>query len=87
MLTFAYFTYMEATFGQTFGKKLLGIVVVTEDGGPCDATDSVVRNLLRFADALPVFYLLGAIVVIVTDEDQRLGDLLAETVVARVEKE
>lgn len=86
VLTFAYFTYMEANYGQTLGKKLLSIVVVTEDGGPCETDDAVVRNLLRFVDALPVFYLLGAIVLFVSDDDQRLGDLAADTVVARVDK-
>lgn len=87
VLTFAYFTYMEGTYGQTFGKKLLSIVVVTEDGGPCETGDALIRNLLRFVDALPVFYLLGVIVILVSDEDQRLGDLAADTVVARVQKD
>lgn len=87
LLTFAYFTYLEANYGQTLGKKLLSIVVVTEDGGPCETDDAVVRNLLRFVDALPFAYILGAIVVFVSDEDQRLGDLAADTIVARVEKD
>jgi len=83
LLTFAYFTYMEGTYGQTLGKKLLGLVVVTESGGDCELDDAVVRNLLRFVDALPFAYLLGAIVIFISDEDQRLGDLAADTVVAR----
>lgn len=87
VLTFAYFTYMEATYGQTLGKKLLGIVVVTTDGGACETGDAVVRNLLRFVDALPFAYLLGGIVLLVSDDDQRLGDLAADTVVARVAKD
>ena len=86
ILTFAYFSYMEANYGQTLGKKLLNIVVVTEDGGPCETDDAVVRNLLRFVDALPLLYLLGAIVIFVSDDDQRLGDLAADTVVARVDR-
>ena len=85
LLSFAYFTYFEGNYGQTLGKKLLGIVVVTEDGGDCEMGDAVVRNLLRFVDALPFAYLLGAIVIFVSDEEQRLGDLAADTVVARVE--
>lgn len=87
LLTFAYFTYMEGTYGQTLGKKLLGLVVVTEDGGDCDMTDAAIRNLLRFVDALPFAYLLGAVVIFLSDEDQRLGDLVADTVVARAQKE
>lgn len=83
LLSFAYFTYFEGNYGQTLGKKLLGTVVVTEDGGDCEMEDAVVRNLLRFVDALPFAYLLGAIVVFVSEEDQRLGDLTFDTVVAR----
>lgn len=83
VLTFAYFTYFEGTYGQTLGKKLLGLVVVTEDGGDCDMTDAAVRNLLRFVDALPFAYLVGAVVIFISDEDQRLGDVAADTVVAR----
>jgi len=83
VLTFAYFTYMEATYGQTLGKKLLGLVVVTEAGEDCELDDAVVRNLLRFVDALPFAYLIGAVVIFISDDDQRLGDLAADTVVAR----
>lgn len=83
LLSFAYFTYFEGSYGQTLGKKLLGIVVVTEDGGDCEMDNAIVRNLLRFVDALPFAYLLGAIVVFVSEDDQRLGDLAADTVVAR----
>lgn len=87
LLMFTYFTYMEANYGQTLGKKLLSIVVVTEDGDPCGTADAAVRNLLRFVDALPFAYLIGAVVVFVSDGDQRLGDLAAETVVARVQED
>jgi len=83
VLTFAYFTYMEGSYGQTLGKKLLGLVVVTEDGGDCEMGDAAIRNLLRFVDALPFAYLLGAVVIFISDDDQRLGDLAADTVVAR----
>ena len=82
--TFAYFTALEAHSGQTLGKKALGLVVVTEEGGAPDVAAAAVRNLLRFVDWLPAFYLLGAIVVAVSDRDQRLGDLAADTLVVRV---
>lgn len=81
--TFAYFTALETHSGQTLGKKALGLVVVTEEGGAPDVAAVAVRNLLRFVDWLPAFYLLGAIVVAVTDRDQRLGDLAADTLVVR----
>ena len=82
--TFAYFTALEAHSGQTLGKKALGLVVATEDGDAPDVAAAAIRNLLRFVDWLPAFYLLGAIVIAVSERDQRLGDLAADTLVVRV---
>ena len=84
LLVFAYFIYMEGTYGQTVGKRVLGIVVVKADGSPCDMKASVIRNVLRIVDGLFV-YLVGLIVILVTDDDQRVGDLVGDTVVARVQ--
>jgi uncharacterized RDD family membrane protein YckC len=83
VLAFAYFVYLEATYGQTFGKKLLNLVVVYEDGGDCDYEAAVVRNLLRYIDWLPFFYLLGVVVMVISDDSQRLGDVVADTLVVR----
>jgi uncharacterized RDD family membrane protein YckC len=82
-LAFAYFVYLEGTYGQTFGKKLLGLVVVTEDGSPCGYEAAVVRNLLRYVDILPAFYLVGVVVMVVSDDAQRLGDVVGDTLVVR----
>ncbi|GAB6878908.1 hypothetical protein JCM17823_11820 [Halorubrum gandharaense] len=82
---FAYFIYMEGTYGQTIGKQILGIVVVKEDGSACDIKAAAIRNLLRIVDGFAV-YLVGIIVILLTDDDQRVGDLVGDTVVARVQK-
>ncbi|WP_338728609.1 RDD family protein [Haladaptatus sp. DJG-WS-42] len=84
LLTLAYFIYMEGTYGQTFGKRLMKIVVVKEDGGPTDMEASVIRNLLRLVDNFPFIYLVGLLFIWLSDRDQRLGDMLADTVVVRV---
>lgn len=78
---FAYFIYLEGRYGQTLGKRAVGIVVVDEDGEPIDYTDALVRNVLRVVDTLPMLYLLGAALIIVTERGQRVGDLAAGTVV------
>ncbi len=80
---FVYFIYMEGTYGQTIGKKLFGIVVVTETGGDCDMRAAAIRNVLRIVDGA-FGYLVGLVVILLTDDDQRVGDLLGDTVVARV---
>lgn len=67
--------------GRTLGKAALGLVVVMEDGTPVSASASLLRNLLRFADLLPMGYLVGLISMTVDPSFRRLGDLAAGTVV------
>src|SRR5215471_15351996 len=70
--------------GQTPGKRWLKLRVIREDGRPISFFEAVVRNLLRTADILvPPFYSIGLISVFATARDQRVGDLVAGTVVVR----
>lgn len=83
-LYFAYFALFEAAFGQTVGKMATGVVVVTEDGGPADLRATATRALLLVVDWFPYpLYLVGLAAVYRTDRNQRVGDLVAETVVVR----
>ncbi len=77
-----YFIVTEAAFGTTAGKWLLGLVVVTDDGADIGWKVSSIRNLARLVDGLG-FYVVGAIAVWSTSRRQRLGDLLAHTLVVR----
>lgn len=79
----AYFTYFEAEYGQTVGKKVAGVVVVTEDGDPISYRQAAIRSLLRIVDWLPAFYVVGIVAIYITDREQRLGDVVADTVVVR----
>jgi uncharacterized RDD family membrane protein YckC len=72
--------------GQTVGKRLLRLRVVDAGGLRLEASQVVVRNLMRFVDALPLFYLLGGVTSMVNRHRQRLGDLAAGTVVIRTPK-
>ncbi|MDJ0832317.1 MAG: RDD family protein [Gammaproteobacteria bacterium] len=72
--------------GQTPGKKTLGISVVHDDLTPVTFGSSLVRNLLRVVDFLPLMYLLGLISMICNQRFQRLGDLAAGTLVISVKK-
>ncbi len=69
--------------GQTLGKRVLRLRVMDEEGLPLHLNQVVIRNLLRFIDALPVFYLVGGAVCVLTRRSQRLGDIAAATVVIR----
>ena len=84
LIFFGYFPLFEAFgSGKTPGKRALGIRVLRLDGGPLTFWRALVRNLLRLIDQLPTAYLVGIVVVLATERNQRLGDLAAGTVVVR----
>ena len=82
--SFAYFVVLEGLIGATLGKLVMGLRVVDVDGSDCSWPAALIRNVLRFIDGLPIFYLVGLIAVAVNEKKQRLGDLAAQTLVVRV---
>lgn len=69
--------------GQTVGKRFLRLRVVDACGLRLQFSQIVIRNLLRFVDMLPAFYLVGGAATLLNARTQRLGDLAANTVVIR----
>lgn len=68
--------------GQTPGKRLLRLRVLTAEGQPINAWQAVLRNFLRGADSLPwMCYQVGLLAAASNDRFQRLGDLAAGTMV------
>jgi uncharacterized RDD family membrane protein YckC len=82
-ITFGYYFVLEWLFASTIGKKLLGLRVVGKDGDECSLGASFKRNIVRFLDWLPLFYVIGAISLAVSKDRQRLGDRIASTVVTK----
>ena len=82
-LYFAYFAYFEAEYGQTPGKLATGIVVVTDHGAPAGYRATTIRSLLRLVDWFPP---VGLAAIYLTDRHQRVGDLLADTVVVEAKE-
>lgn len=85
-LTFSgYFTFFEWIWsGQTPGKRLMKLRVLREDGRPITFWEAAVRNLIRNLDMMPTpFYSIGLISVFANARDQRVGDMVAGTVVVR----
>jgi uncharacterized RDD family membrane protein YckC len=72
--------------GRTPGKRWNGIRVVRAGGQPIGFLASATRNLLRVIDWLPSFYLVGILSVLFSSKNQRLGDIVAGTVVMRERK-
>lgn len=82
-LGIGYHTVLEWRTGKTFGKYLVSIRAVEGDGGSLSLRSSLVRNVLRIVDWLPLFYVLGILLVLVSDDHERLGDRLGGTAVVR----
>ena len=79
-IALAYYVVMEKTYGATLGKKVMNLKVVKQDGSAIDWQAAIIRNILRIVDGF-CFYLVGAIVVWVSKSKQRVGDMVAHTLV------
>lgn len=77
-----YFAAFETLWdGRTPGKRVAGIRVMDLSGRPVNALAAITRNVLRVIDFLPVFYGLGAVVMMLNRQSRRLGDFVAGTIV------
>jgi len=77
----------EVRSGMTPGKRILGLQVVHDDGTPVSWTGSLLRNLIRAIDLLPLFNITGFITMICNSRFKRLGDLAAGTIVIYVKND
>jgi uncharacterized RDD family membrane protein YckC len=79
----AYFFVLESVWGTTLGKGLLGLRVARLDGKPVGLSEAWWRTLTRIFELNPL--LLGAIpgglTIVKSKRRQRLGDMIAGTVV------
>ena len=78
-----YFVLLEGLAGVTPGKWVLGLRVVREDGSKPGLAKSAVRNALRVVDGLPVFNIIGVVLIARSPERARFGDRMAGTRVVR----
>ncbi|WP_225919715.1 RDD family protein [Actomonas aquatica] len=67
--------------GQTLGKRLMKLRVVDARGLRLTLSQVLLRNILRFVDALPGAYAVGGVAALLSARGQRLGDLVAGTLV------
>jgi len=79
-----YYACFEALWhGQTPGKRAVGLRVQKVGGYPIGWPEALIRNFLRATLDLVVFLPVGIIVMLLTRRSQRIGDLVAGTVVVR----
>jgi len=76
-----YFIYFERKSGQTPGKKLFGLQVISFDQQALTIQQILLREVARIVDVLLI--IPGILSMALTEKNQRLGDLLAGTMVVR----
>ena len=82
-LQFFYYVLFETLGGgRTPGKRATGLRVVRSGGRPVTFVRSMLRNIMRVIDAF-AFYFVGMVTIFITNNNQRLGDLAADTLVVR----
>lgn len=85
IIYFPFFTYtlvLESIMeGQTFGKKLMKIKVVKIDGYQANFGDYLMRWLFRLIDIFSNGGLIGLVCIIISKNNQRLGDIATGTAV------
>ena len=69
--------------GQTVGKRVMSLRVIQESGVRIGFYHAALRNLARPVDRLPLLYMVGGMAALVSRSHQRLGDMLAGTIVVR----
>ena len=79
----AYYAIFEGALSRTPGKFFQGLVVRKIDGSPCGWTAALIRTLTRVVEVNPILLggLPAGIAIISSQRKQRIGDLLAGTVV------
>lgn len=85
LILFAYPATEAFMNGQTVGKRVLSIRVITADGGPIRLRHAAIRSLIGFLEifALPPGGPLALTTALLTERSQRVGDIVAETLVVR----
>jgi len=73
--------------GKTPGKSMFGLYVAQENASPVTPVSSLIRNLLRFVDFMPFCYGFGLICLLSNSRFQRIGDIVAGTVVLHQDTE
>ena len=82
IILFFLFTFLEGKFGRTPGKWILRIQVLGTDLKPCGFGRAFIRNLLKFVDGFFNF-MVCIILISLTENWQRVGDMVARTIVIR----
>ena len=79
-----YFILFEYKFNWTLGKKLLGLKVVSLNSDTLSYKQCLIREVFRCYSDVPLIF-PGIVTMIMSKRGQRLGDILTETMVIKVD--
>ena len=84
LVIFGYPAALETLWrGRTLGKAAMGLRVVTVEGAPIRFRHAAIRSIFSLVDWLATQGVVGITALLVTKRNQRVGDLLAGTIVLR----
>lgn len=72
------------TNGQSIGKKLVSIKVLKLNGSSLESKDYFLRWAYRAVDGLLSGYTVGVLSILMSEKEQRLGDMIANTTVIKL---
>ncbi len=80
-----YFFLFESLVGSTPGKVVFGLWVRRLEGGRCSWQQAAIRSLARVVEVNPLLFgaLPAGIAILASSYGQRIGDMLAGTVVRK----
>jgi len=78
LIDFALIPLQEGLTGRTTGKRIVGVRVLRDDFLDNSVSRSIVRHLF---DLIDLFFGVGLLVAASTLKKQRIGDLIAKTIV------
>ncbi len=82
LLFWGYYIFFEMVWnGQSPGKRWAGLRVIRADGTPVTLAESVIRNLVRIIDFMPIGYGIGIVAMFINSQARRLGDMAAGSLV------
>ncbi len=88
LILWGYYIFFETIWnGQSPGKRWAKLRVIRRDGTPVTISETLIRNIVRLVDFLPFNYAVGVVIMFITENSQRLGDLAAGTLVVRDNQE
>src|SRR3954449_5649703 len=80
-LPITFYSLLCETFlnGQSVGKKVIGIKVISLNGNPASFGQYLIRWVFRLVDLWIGSFMLAVIMIAVSEKHQRMGDIVAGT--------